>query len=139
MNRTNLIKLANYFSQHKKLKADFDMHEYCEYSHFIMSTNCGSIGCAIGHGPYAGIDKYANEYWREYSERVFGIDICSRLWDFLFSSAWTDVDNTKIGVVRRINYVLKNGHIPDDFNTCDISKKIVSQYKYKKYEKTPKK
>lgn len=138
MNRANLIKLANYFSQHKKLKADFDMREYCEYSHFINHTDCGSVGCAIGHGPYAGIYKCPDESWPIYSERVFGIDSRSRLWDFLFSYRWANVDNTKIGVVRRINYVLKNNNIRNNF-TYTISKEIVSQYKHKKYEKTPKK
>lgn len=130
MNRANLITLAKYFAQHKKLKAKFNMSVYCEDGYF-SSTNCGSIGCAVGHGPYAGISKSKDEKWLHYGQRVFDVNMAE--FCFLFSYSWHSVDNTKAGLVRRINYFLKNG-VPGSFNTAYNNSYILAKKEYNQPE-----
>lgn len=69
------------------------------------SNECGSVGCAIGHGPYAGIEKTERD-WLEYSERVFGIDRRAVEWDYVFDDKWSAYDNTPQGAARRLQEVL---------------------------------
>ncbi len=121
--RRNLIKLANYFKQRKKLKAKFDMYDFTDWHHMLKDT-CGTVGCAVGHGPYAGIPK-SNQTWVEYSQN-FVENSYSSAFQFLFGGAWRRHDNTKIGVVRRIAYYLTHG-VPKDFKYPD--KKFVKLYR----------
>lgn len=51
-------------------------------------TECGSVGCAVGHGPYCGIQKFSSEDWGEYCFRVFGIDGDTQEFKYLFGSWW---------------------------------------------------
>jgi hypothetical protein len=79
-------------------------------------TRCGTVGCAIGHGPYAGIKKRRNETWTRYAERVFTNGwFYQPLYQFLFEGDWWQVDDTREGVVKRIHYALKYG-VPDTKN-----------------------
>lgn len=103
--RDNLRKLADYLDS-GKLKAKFDMDRFSELR-INSEQTCGSVGCAIGHGPYVGIIKEAEENWYEYAERVFGM-VPAR-WAWLFSSNWKDVDNTPEGAAARIRYYLEHG------------------------------
>lgn len=53
----NLKKLADYLMS-GDLKAEFDMSTYDDDSGTnVLVVNCGTVGCAVGHGPYAGIEK----------------------------------------------------------------------------------
>ena len=109
MNRENLEKLAAYLES-GDLKAAFDMNLYAETA--SNATLCGSLGCAIGHGPYAGIEKRSDENWLVYSNRVF--DLLNRKdWNFLFSTGWTLTDNSPEGVARRIRWLLDGKSIED--------------------------
>lgn len=102
----NLEKLATYLES-DNLKAEFDMDVYCEDGHFHGSDNCGSIGCAIGHGPYAGIKKSETEAFLVYSRRVFGLD--HNLfgdWVHCFGYHWAKLDNTPRGAAARIRQVI---------------------------------
>ena len=73
--KANLALLSKYLKR-RKLKAKFDMGTFTyhqedeegDYSH--LRTDCGLVGCAIGHGPYAGIEKFMHEDWFTYSERL---------------------------------------------------------------------
>lgn len=111
--KANLLKLAEYLSQ-PEIKADFTMKKYtigdtknCTESE---RTRCGTVGCAIGHGPYAGIPKKRCESWNEYAERVFTNGVYHKpLHQFLFEGDWHAVDNSREGVVKRIHYALKHG------------------------------
>ena len=97
----------------------FDMESYSEINKNnylydmpnpeIKMKTCGSVGCAIGWAPYFGIEKHLNENWTDFSERVFKLDNNSQEWDYLFSSDWSDIDNTKRGAGLRIKYVLEHG------------------------------
>ncbi|WOF44322.1 hypothetical protein KNJ79_05165 [Sphingopyxis indica] len=71
---------------------------------------CGTVGCAGGHGPRAGIDPIPGEDWEDYIARAFGGDF--KLQTYIFGSAWSYVDNTPQGAGKRILYALHNG-IPD--------------------------
>lgn len=110
----NLRKLAEYLSA-PQLKAAFCMSNFTDNRSNKPSsdeTECGSIGCAVGHGPYAGIPKMIGERWSEYSERVFGLlDLVQ--WEWCFSDFWKWTDNTAEGAAKRIIYLLDNG-LPED-------------------------
>lgn len=114
MNRTNLRILADYLES-EELKAAFSMETYSEAGAEYKPV-CGSVGCAIGHGPYAGIPKAAEEAWAEYTERVFDLDMNELRW--CFSGLWAKYDNTPQGAAKRIRYLLEHGAPPDDFLNC---------------------
>lgn len=110
--RKNLNKLADYLAK-KRSKNDFDINVFCDENTSIYSTTCGTVGCAIGHGPYAGIKKLKNEDWFEYSVRVFGFSSFSQEWMWCFDSGWSNTDNTPTGAAKRIRYLLQRG-LPED-------------------------
>lgn len=116
--RDNLELLAGYLLSNN-LKAEFDMSTYDQYEDDnIYHENCGSVGCAIGHGPYAGIPKN-NEHWEDYCARVFGIDINSLAHLWCFSAYWENYDNSPESAATRILYMLENG-VPEEFNPTFI-------------------
>lgn len=127
--RSNLIKLARYF-QKGDLQAAFDMYDWCgEDSDY---ATCGSVGCAVGHGPYAGIRKHMGDSWRAYAYNF--VDIYSDDFDFLFGHTWSQYDNTPTGVVRRISYYLQHG-VPQEFyylnsNAYTEAKNLYDDVKY---------
>jgi len=113
--RENLKKLAYYLLN--ELKADFDMCEFGDDYCCWTSITCGSVGCAIGHGPYAGITKINYEGWSTYAHRVFGVAQTGDthfIRKYLFDSDWKMVDNTPVGAARRIIRYLSSG-IPEGF------------------------
>lgn len=124
MNRENLLKLATYLLS-GKLEADFDMGSFTDGSdwRFNRRLDCGTVGCAIGHGPYAGLPKQDDEGWIAYSNRVFGFisepylygpntyHTQGNYWHWCFSSLWDDIDNTPEGAAKRILYLLHNSHL----------------------------
>jgi hypothetical protein len=80
---------------------------------------CGTVACAVGHGPAAGLlmtEDEANDLtgvWVHYAERVFGMDRFNREFYFLFGANWTDYDNTPKGAAARIRYVVAGGEVPN--------------------------
>jgi hypothetical protein len=113
----NLIKLRDYLRS-GELSAKFDMADVCENALFQYDTWCGSVGCAIGHGPYAGVKKLEEEDWFDYCRRVFINNIATNLhadsWEWLFSEEWKEVDNGPIGAAERIDILLTKG-LPSDW------------------------
>lgn len=127
MNRDNLLKLAAYL---ENLPADyehFSMASYFEppvvngrphlgeqealrnYSH-TGEMPCGTVACAAGHGPAAGIPfpKSTQFYgWMGYIDAVFNLGIAEE--SFLFSGMWTSFDDTPLGAAQRIYYLLESG------------------------------
>lgn len=90
------------------------------------SYTCGTIACAVGWGPAAGIAPLKLETWRKYATRCFGasqfvVEVGSgRLWNFLFSCDWRSADvNTPEQAARRIAYFLEHG-IPTEFSYDQI-------------------
>ena len=110
MNRENLKKLSDYLLS-GELKAGFDMGQYADTNDYRV-TECGSVGCAIGHGPYAGIPKQRGEDWFEYVDRVFTYDYDIIEW--CFDILWAEVDNTPRGAGLRIKWLLDHG-VPENY------------------------
>jgi hypothetical protein len=119
MNRENLNKLADYLLR-GELKAEFDMEYFDETrknsqtdgQQIRETSDCGSVGCAVGHGPFAGIPKHKSESWTGYEIRVFDTDMDEFEW--LFEKTWAAMDNTPEGAGLRIKHLLKHG-LPEDW------------------------
>jgi hypothetical protein len=128
-NRANLEKLATYL---EGLPAD--------YSHFNMALylaansrdaaieyalrnggvpSCGTVACAVGHGPAAGIfmpsrlasqltGNFDSDIWCEYSIVFLGASYPGArypdgdLFDWVFGGDWDEIDNHHYGAAARI-------------------------------------
>ena len=97
--RANLAKLADYLVTVPQ--SAFDMADYQQ------KTDCGTVACAVGHGPEAGVQKRDCESWNQYSDRVFAPQFES--WGWCFSDHWSVADNTPQGAAARIRYMLEHG------------------------------
>lgn len=113
MNRDNLAQLADYLDA---LPPDYDrfwMDVYC--------IGCGTVACALGHGPAAGIGAPSEDpysivrapifSWPRYCEQhFFGPDEADgQIWRFLFGPEWACIDNSPQGAAARIHHVIKHG------------------------------
>jgi len=122
--RSNLQKLVAYLKTGKS-PIGFDMNMFLsdpyddEGANATIKHNCGSIGCLVGHGPQAGIKPHNYEGWDSYAQRVFGSENFPTskaypIWDWLFDTYWSDVDNTPEGGIARVEYALAHG-IPSNY------------------------
>lgn len=114
--RENLKRLAYYLLE-GKLKAEFDMRKLTQEAFVDIGDariTCRTVGCALGHAPYAGIKKEKLEDWFDYSERVFGVPCLTRTFDYIFSGEWEPIDNTALGAGRRLIRFLSSG-VPEGF------------------------
>ncbi|KAA2242848.1 hypothetical protein F0L74_09985 [Chitinophaga agrisoli] len=111
----NLRKLAAHLLP-GNLETDFDMAFYTSYSRSIEDSaiDCGTAGCAKGHGPSAGIPKFHYETWNDYGLRVFGMKVKTLEWEWVFSGDWYSTDNTPEGAAKRILHLLESG-VPDNW------------------------
>lgn len=123
--RDNLEKLATHLDALPVDYEHFDMRDYnalggsSEWPNRQSldirqrSYDCGTVACAVGHGPAAGIRVYGDQSWSEYAYRVFGMDRFSDAFEYLFGSTWRVYDNTPQGAAERIRTYLKlNGNTP---------------------------
>lgn len=143
--RENLDKLATYLEKLPYDYKHFDMDEfidldgnpqfeyedelfnlkYSEFSRYarenggvdkLMIGNCGTVACAIGHGPAAGIlldEVYFFDgiiRWRNYSHEKFIYDFDG--WYWCFGSVWKNIDNHPWGASARIRYLLDDNDLP---------------------------
>lgn len=123
--RDNLTKLANYLAALPKDYQDFDMRDFNydgEESLEITDRqyDCGTVACAVGHGPAAGIRVYKDADWWDYCKRAFGItrynadDDYDGDFEYLFGSEWAEYDNTPHGAAARIRtYLALGGKVPE--------------------------
>lgn len=146
MNRDNLAKLASYL---EKLPADwkhFDMDVYLDAPDFTsvydaedtyaqnpdLINSCGTVACALGHGPAAGIkpnyEAGCGISWWDYGTLNF-TGSADNLYDWLFSSFWSHVDNTHHGAAARIRYVLAGRPIPSLASVRNFNHDLVELYK----------
>lgn len=112
----NLEKLAAYLEGLPSDYAHFDMSHFHSDGDLETSggqINCGTVACAIGHGPTAGIKAEAEEDWPEYSQRCFTEN--PREWQWCFSDDWVGIDPTHQGAALRIRHMLKSGAPLDGF------------------------
>lgn len=112
-------------------------------------SECGSVACAVGHGPSAGIlfpESMINTYnsfrfyaglvpadaptpdWGGYTDKFF----CDRdglLFEWMFGGDWSYVDDTHRGAAARIRYVLAQEEIPDEFeDSSECTEEMVELY-----------
>lgn len=130
MSRENLLRLASYLETLPEDYEHFDMGLYActeESDEPLPSeldlTECGTVACAVGHGPAAGIAPEPDEDWSEYSERVFDLPFTANPnseWAWCFDSEWAAVDNTPTGAAKRIRYLLEHGKAPPHFDRYKI-------------------
>jgi hypothetical protein len=101
----------------------FDMETYRKYQQngssatFHSLDDCGTVGCALGWCPFIpglkAIERDYNMAYRpyiqfyKYSERVFGIEENSPIWNYLFSGNWKHKDNTVEGLIKRMTKVIE--------------------------------
>lgn len=142
--RENLAKLSAYL---KSLPADYARFEMATYlgtskhdscsledtdnlQTYLLANGglpgCGTVACAVGHGPAAHIFMIDDELvggwcgspnWEAYAERVFGCAHCSTF-AWMFGGNWNKVDNTAKGAALRIDYFLANG-VPEEFEEAN--------------------
>jgi hypothetical protein len=99
--RRNLRAVCGYLLS-GDLRARFDMEMYSEtWEQGFGEEDCGSVGCFIGHGPYAGVKKRKGESWNDYCGRAFGAKE-GPVYDHLFGEEWMDYDNTPEGTTKRV-------------------------------------
>jgi hypothetical protein len=129
--KDNLLKLAAYLETLPDDYEQFDMHEYMMVRnvnhrghHEILSIDerskpvCGTVACAVGHGPAAGIRVYGDECWGSYADRVFGF-LPDDGFDYMFASGWSVDDNTPKGAAARIRTYVTLGHAPSGWSFDD--------------------
>lgn len=130
--RANLRKLADKLEALPRDYRHFDMAHffqrsssgdelrYCQGQHGLSS--CGTVACALGHGPDAGIPFRPVDFdtspwgkfpdWHKYSERF----VPRECWEWAFAGVWTATDNHHWGAAARLRYLLKHGAPPPDFD-----------------------
>ena len=109
----NLDKLATH------LEGLPENYEWFNMSTFSEATECGTVACACGHGPLAGIERKGDESWNDYADRVFGVSPDSENGYFLFDAYWFWCQPTHHQAAARIRVFLKGG-IPEAFSGDDI-------------------
>jgi hypothetical protein len=87
------------------------------------AKGCGTAGCAVGWAPFV-LPPMVNEFYKtdncldvwRYMNRVFGIDSLEDggEFDYIAASAWTHVDNSRLGAAYRIHCVITGAFDPDD-------------------------
>jgi hypothetical protein len=101
----------------------------------VANHGCGTVACAVGHGPAAGLlftpeeittisyYDYNNigDYvtaeapnWNRYSERF----VASRGdsdWEWCFGAGWSLYDNHHWGAAARLRYLNHHGKVPEGF------------------------
>jgi len=103
----NCKKLAAYLLELPDDYDKFDMWWYTRNGEQPQETDCGTVACAAGHGPAAGIEPLPGEYWATYTQRVFSAS------PWMFASDWSRHDNTAHGAAKRIVYALRNRTLPE--------------------------
>ena len=131
--RANLDKLATYLEHLPVDWKHFDMEVFFDGGHHgdapgeteyvvdpSLIDHCGTVACALGHGPAAGIVLSKDAIgpfgidWSEYTEQfVPDNSVYDR---FLFSGVWTSIDNTHRGAAARMRYLLDRGAVPASFD-----------------------
>lgn len=126
--RDNLAKLADYLEK-GELRAEFDMRLFSDGDHVVDASECGAVGCAVGHGPYAGIPKFPEETWYDYWNRAFA-NGDPRVYCWCFASDWVWQDGTPSGVAKRIRVMLEHG-LPKNYDAQMLGQALLSYLEVK--------
>lgn len=117
----NLRKLAAHLRVSQSHNFDMSFFavsaDYDQYRDPADVVNvCGSICCAVGHGPSAGIAPLqTDDNWFTYSRRtLLDFDEENDAWSWCFDDLWANRDNTPEGAACRIEYLLDVG-LPENW------------------------
>jgi len=126
--KANLLKLADYLENLPDDYEQFHMSDYMltrdgDYWETLGPDEqskpvCGTVACAVGHGPAAGIRIYGDRDWTDYAYRVFGKMPCDDF-HYMFGSEWSNYDNTPRGAAARIRTFVSLGIAPDGWSFDD--------------------
>lgn len=149
--KANLEKLATYLEGLPKRYKHFGMasftdniadwearKKYALENGGVAQMGCGTVACAVGHGPAAGVlftkddifffsNGDARLKWWEYSYRNFCGE--GEIWEWMFGGVWADIDNTHRGAAARIRYILSGRKVPEDFDYNWAKRKHRALYK----------
>lgn len=149
--RKNLEKLASYLETLPKNYKHFEMADFIEDEQAArkyaatravgneLIIQCGTVACAAGHGPAAGI-----RLDRKYVERGdWGIDWSSYVddkflnrnptaFEWCFGGGWSMSDNHHWGAAARIRFLLDNKGVPEEFEVDEDPSRYYQKF-YKKY------
>jgi hypothetical protein len=122
--RDNLTKLYKHLLALPEDYRDFDMGDFNNDGENSLEIadrqyDCGTVACAVGRGPAAGVRVYKDVDWFDYCKRVFGVaryggdDDYGEAFEYLFGSEWVEYDNTPHGAAARIRtYLELGGKVP---------------------------
>lgn len=129
----NLIKLADYLKSLPKDYLHFDMNWFCrncrEFGEVDINDfrqyDCGTVGCAVGHGPAAGIPIDGYTTWNDYADQFVSSEAL-HTFEWLFGNCWAYVDNHPHSTADRILWTLENGlpDIPDPWYMDDYVRRL---------------
>lgn len=134
INVNNCAQLARYLESLPEDYEHFNMRTFSTNDKLMRNISegkldtafaeCGTAGCAVGHGPDAGIpipldddywiffsDSGPHPRWTTYSDLFIDGMSQGTWWTWCFSDAWARCDDTPHGAAKRIWYMLK--HAPD--------------------------
>tara|TARA_Y100001001_G_C8000065_1_gene305949 strand:- start:1052 stop:1474 length:423 start_codon:yes stop_codon:yes gene_type:complete len=118
-NRSNFKKLAAFLEtvddDQFNMNVFFRDYDIVENDYLVEGkTTCGTVACAAGWGPAAGILAADNcQYWGDYICDMFldgeglssGLDL-NPVYRWVFSEAWSVADNSPKGAAARIRWML---------------------------------
>ena len=137
---TNPIILERYrlLRDHLSYNVKDEQFDMAYYKQVVVIANDGTrylrgtsvsatkfcMACAIGHGyelipdEYFNLDQDEDTYYGlvDYSSEIASILFC-----FIASSSWQDIDNSREGAIRRIDYLLKYNSIPHVMFHIEVS------------------
>ena len=139
----NLLILANYLAALPENYEHFDMGVFIttDESEPVPSMvtedvlhRCGTVACAVGHGPAAGIAPKQGQYWWGYLTNFTGGEENSfddNIYLQLFDDDWSIVDNTTKGAAARIYHFLAHGLSNLDLDDFEEMEHLMEQaYQY---------
>lgn len=161
--KENLCKLATYLQSLPEDYSHFGMaqwfkvrgmSEVAKWLEGKMQT-CGTVACAAGHGPAAGIpvpkDLWNYDYgncanWSEYCRREFlevlepgDISQQNLAMQWCFGGRWAAVDDHHYGAAARIRYLLNKGGIPESACWGLMGTETYEEFRVREQVSTPQK
>jgi len=115
----NLAKLGAYVQANVSDNEFSMLHFYKKLHGFERDRyDCDTIGCLLGYSPMAlgiplpVVSSRAYFNYAAFAKEWYNINDNSFIYNFLFNAAWTHIDNTRIGALKRLKFVIDH----DDFN-----------------------
>lgn len=91
----------------------FDMYAYRAaygpgWREEYRNPECRTVGCAVGHLTAIDAKGFIETFFDYYQWSRHYFELSMDDWSFLFSDQWAKTNNTVMGVLNRISYLLVN-------------------------------